>query len=84
MNDFRNRRRDQRGLVSVIVAISALALIVVAALVIDGGSARLARRTSQNAADAASLAGANMLYPKTGLCVITTSETTPPCFQDAV
>ena len=71
MSLVRSRRRTERGLVSVIVAVSSLALFVVAAMVIDLGVARDTRRTSQNAVDSASLAGANMLYPKSNACTIT-------------
>ena len=84
MSLFRRPARDERGVVSVIVAVSFLMLCIVGAMVIDLGNARATRRVSQNAADAASLAGANKLYPKTNACTITTSQTTPPCFSDAV
>ncbi len=65
----------ERGLVSVIVAVSFLALFVVAAMVIDlgiapGHPARLPERGRLG-----SLAGANMLYPKSNACTITTSQT---------
>ena len=58
-----NRRtvRDERGVTTVIVAISLIALIGIAALAIDGGNAFFTRRTTQNAADTAALAGAEAL-----------------------
>ena len=55
-----------------------------AALVVDLGLARDTRRQSQNAADASSLAAANVLYPTSGSCLTGTAPAVPPCFQDAV
>ncbi|MEO5710506.1 MAG: Tad domain-containing protein [Nocardioidaceae bacterium] len=84
MRYSRAQSRGERGVVSVIVAVSFLALCIVAAQVIDLGVARDTRRTSQNAVDSASLAGANQLYPKSGTCTAPTTETTPPCFTNAI
>jgi hypothetical protein len=62
----------------------AVVLLVMAALVVDLGLARDTRRQSQNAADASSLAAANVLYPTSGACLTGTAPSVPPCFQDAV
>ncbi len=80
MRMITTRERDEHGAVAILVAIFSVALFVLAALVVDLGQARDTRRNSQNAADAAALAGANVLYPKSNTC---TSGTTP-CVQDAV
>ena len=56
------RRRSEQGAVAIVTAMVAMVLFVVAALVVDLGLARDARRQSQNAADSASLAAANVLY----------------------
>lgn len=53
--------RGRRGQVWVFVAILMVCLLGVLALAIDGGSAYLARRQAQNAADAGALAGARLL-----------------------
>jgi Flp pilus assembly protein TadG len=53
--------RDERGAALVFVAISMVALLIVAALVIDGGFGYTNRRQMQNAADSAALAGASAL-----------------------
>nr|WP_249420008.1 pilus assembly protein TadG-related protein [Rhabdothermincola salaria] len=50
--------RDDRGVAAVLVAGFALALVLVAALAIDGGQAYANRRQMQNASDAAAMAGA--------------------------
>ena len=86
LNRFFGRRaaRDEDGLVAVIAALMAVVLLVMAALVVDLGLARDTRRQSQNAADASSLAAANVLYPTSGQCVDVTAQTVPPCFKDAV
>jgi Flp pilus assembly protein TadG len=78
------RRRDERGAVAIMIAVMATILFVVGALVVDLGLARDTRRQSQNAADAASLAAANVLYPKSGLCVADPAPGVPPCYVDAV
>ena len=51
----------QRGQILVIFALSAVAIIAMVGLVIDGGSAFAQRRGQQNAADLAALAGADAL-----------------------
>lgn len=77
------KRHDDHGAVAILVALMASVLFVVAALVIDLGLARDTQRQSQNAADASSLAAANVLYPTTGVCSLP-SGSSPPCFTDAV
>ena len=82
MRTFFGRRfpRDEQGAIAVVTAFLMVALVLGAALVVDLGNARDVRRQSQNAADAASLAGANMLYPTTGVC----QSGAQPCVADAV
>lgn len=58
---WRDKRNDERGAFTVLVAISLLCLLGLTGLVIDGGRAYAARRGAQNAADAAALAGAGAL-----------------------
>lgn len=76
------RRRDDRGAVAVVAAVSLGLLMLVAALVVDLGMARDVRRQSQNASDAAALAAGSALYPA-GYCA-TPAGASPPCFSDAV
>jgi Flp pilus assembly protein TadG len=52
-------RRDERGQILVIFALAATAIIAMVGLVLDGSGAYAQRRTEQNAADLAALAGAN-------------------------
>jgi Flp pilus assembly protein TadG len=52
-------RRDRRGVTSVVFALSATALLGMAALAIDGGLLYLARQRMQSAADAAAMAAAS-------------------------
>lgn len=57
------RERDERGVVAVLSAVLlALVIFGIAALTIDLGYARAERRAAQNAADAAALAGGNVLF----------------------
>jgi hypothetical protein len=55
-------RRDESGAVAVLVAVFALVIFGFAALVVDLGAARDARRDSQNASDASALAAGNAMY----------------------
>jgi hypothetical protein len=55
------RSRGDHGVVLPFLAISLVALLAVAALVLDGGAAYAQRRAMQNAADAAAMAGAAAL-----------------------
>jgi Flp pilus assembly protein TadG len=70
----RNRRqpgRDEGGQVIVVFAISLVAIVAMTGLVIDGGDTFLQRRTLQNAADTAAMAGA---YAYTMTTQLATSE----------
>src|SRR4051812_41591905 len=76
---LRNRRLTHGGgQALVLVALSMPLLFAVVALVIDGSTLMAQRRTIQNAADAASLAGAQEL-PAAGAC---SSTGPPPTCQD--
>ena len=57
--------RDERGQILVIVAGGMIALLAVAALVLEGGSLVLNRRDAQNAADLASVAGTQQVASTT-------------------
>ena len=67
---LRQRRTEEQGAFTVLVAISLLCLLGLTGLVIDGGRAYAARRGAQNAADAAALAGTgalnDVLFDSTG------------------
>ena len=63
---LRIRRRDDRGAVAVIVAVSMLMLTVTAALVLDFGVVRLDRQQNKLAADAAVAAGLQAADKGTG------------------
>lgn len=54
-------RRDQRGVTTLVVALVAVPLLIIAALVIDVGYAKQRRRVVQTGADAAALAAAQEL-----------------------
>lgn len=62
MTAIRDRSRNERGAVAVLVGILASTLFLVAALVVQLGFARDTRRSAQNAADASALAAAQRLY----------------------
>jgi uncharacterized membrane protein len=51
------RKKQESGQIVVLLSISLLVLLIVAALAVDGGMIYSERRFVQNAADAASLAG---------------------------
>lgn len=74
--------RDEQGAIAILTALLMVVLILCAAIVVDLGNARDVRRQSQNAADAASLAGANALYPSTKVCTPPVAGG-PPCIADA-
>ena len=80
----RRVQRDERGLIAVMVALCAVILLLIVGIVVDLGLARDTRRQSQSAADASSLAGANVLYPISGSCTSDPAPKVPPCFIDAV
>src|SRR5512146_2267298 len=63
------RRGDQRGQVLVLFTLMLVVLLLVSALAVDYGSWLVSRRSYQNVADAAALAGAQQLSrPLTDLC----------------
>lgn len=57
----RTRSKNEYGATMIMVAISIVALIAIAALVLDGGNGFASRRATQNAADAAALAATAVL-----------------------
>lgn len=61
MNRQQRRVADDHGAVAIIAAVFALVMFGIAALVVDLGQARSEKRQSGNAADAASLAAAEIL-----------------------
>jgi Flp pilus assembly protein TadG len=68
-------RRDERGTVAIIVALSMTALLVVAAMVLDFGLVRTDRQVDKSAADSATMAGLHGLnggdgtpHPYIGVC----------------
>lgn len=67
-----------------VFALAAVVLLVLAGLVVDLGLARDTARRSQEAADASALAGANVLYPRSGTCATGPAPRTAPCYEDAV
>lgn len=64
-------RRAKRGQSLVIVALSATVLFGIIALGLDGGRLYFERRDTQNASDAAALAGAQELIPTTAFVGVT-------------
>jgi Flp pilus assembly protein TadG len=58
-------RRREPAQVIVLFALSLIAMLAMVAVVLDGGTLYLQRRTAQNAADAAALAGARALQQAT-------------------
>ena len=61
MKKLIDRHNLEKGQVIPIVVVSIIALIAFSALILDGGALLLNRRSAQNAADAAALAGAQVL-----------------------
>lgn len=75
------RRRNESGAIAIMVGMLAVVLFLLAGIVVDLGLARDTKRQSQNAADAAALAGANALYPDdNALCA---DHTPAPCLEQA-
>jgi Flp pilus assembly protein TadG len=72
----------QRGQILVIFALSAVAIIAMVGLVIDGGSAFAQRRGQQNAADLAALAGADALLNGNDATTIAKNIATSNQYQD--
>lgn len=62
---LRRRAARRRGAILVIVAVSLMVIVAIAALSIDGGRMLAERRQVQGAADAAALAGAIELFEQT-------------------
>lgn len=62
MSRFVRDRGDERGQAVVLMALFMTAMIMVVGLAVDGGQLYVARRTMQEAADAAAYAGAVVLY----------------------
>jgi Flp pilus assembly protein TadG len=58
--------REEQGQAIVLMAVSIAVLLVITALVIDGGNAMAHQRATQNGTDASSLAGASVLVQKMG------------------
>ena len=58
--------RGQRGQILVVFALAAVAIIASVGLVLDGGDTFAQRRTEQNVADLAALAGANTYFNASG------------------
>jgi hypothetical protein len=61
LNSTGGRRRDERGATAILIALSMISLMGVVGIVMDGGFGFSDRRQSQNAADAAALAGAHLI-----------------------
>jgi Flp pilus assembly protein TadG len=59
---MKHSAEGERGQAIVILAFAMVVLLLIAALAIDGGNAYVERRRSQNAADAAALAGARQMW----------------------
>ena len=71
MEDSERRRgRGDDGAILIFLGLSIAMLLIIAALVLDGGSAYVQRRQGQNSADAAAMAGTRALdryrFPPTG------------------
>jgi Flp pilus assembly protein TadG len=69
------RRRDERGAIAIIVAVSMVLILVAAAMVMDFGLVRVDRQVDRSAADSATLAGLHALntgdgtsHPYLGVC----------------
>lgn len=66
MNAQRSQVRRQRGQIVTVFALSLVVVLLAVALVIDGGNAWSQRRTTQNAADFAALAGTKVVAANAG------------------
>ncbi|MGB6771415.1 MAG: TadE/TadG family type IV pilus assembly protein [Candidatus Dormiibacterota bacterium] len=67
--DGRSQLRGQGGQVAILFALSAVALIAVGGLAVDGGSSYVAQRAFQGGVDSASDAGARMLGADFQACI---------------
>jgi Flp pilus assembly protein TadG len=79
MKDMRN---DEQGQIVVIVAFALVVLLLAAGLAIDGGTLLFSRRSMQNAADAAALAGTRELSQ--AMCDNTPANATDAAVSAAV
>lgn len=61
------RRRDERGAVAIMIAVTLTGICVITAMVMDFGLARLDRQIDRSAADAATLAGLHALNKGDGI-----------------
>jgi Flp pilus assembly protein TadG len=82
MRNIKETRSDERGQIVVIVAFALVVLLLAAGLAIDGGTLLFNRRSMQNAADAAALAGARVLSQ--AMCDDTESNATDHMVDMAV
>ena len=76
MSFLRRACADNRGSVAIIVAIAMIALMGVAAIVIDISYVYNVRRQLQNATDQSALAGASQVYQSTGVATATSYSAT--------
>lgn len=67
MNTLIKLTKKEHGQIIPILVVSLIALIAMAALLLDGGALLLNRRSAQNAADAAALAGARIYCGETNV-----------------
>jgi Flp pilus assembly protein TadG len=70
------RQADERGVTTILVALLAVSLLVMAGFVLDFGQAYMSKRNLQKAADAGALAGAQALTKYPGTCANVTSNST--------
>jgi hypothetical protein len=76
---FRRRAGDDAGMTAVVVALLLSVVLMFAAFALDGGTAYVAHRSSQNASDSGAMAGARVLEQ---LKFFRSCTTTPaPCTQ---
>ncbi|MGB6770683.1 MAG: pilus assembly protein TadG-related protein [Candidatus Dormiibacterota bacterium] len=73
VRDRRSRLRGQGGQVAVLFALSAVVLVAVVGLAVDGGSSYVSQRAFQGGVDSASDAGARMLAADFTACISSTT-----------
>jgi hypothetical protein len=56
--DISSKKHSEKGQILILIAVSMVLIVVMAALIIDGGNLYVSRRQAQTAADAGALAGA--------------------------
>jgi Putative Flp pilus-assembly TadE/G-like len=71
-----NRRRNERGVATILVALLAVSLLLMAGIVLDFGQAYMSKRNLQKAADAGALAAAQELTQFEGKCSDVLSNST--------